>query len=103
MAKPGRGGAHTPQEGDGPGGALHSVGSSGVGTTQHSLLTPVLFGVVLQEPLYPRAVLLKLERVSESSGGFAKTQVVGPHAQRLGFSGSGAGPRICISEKQAPW
>lgn len=46
------------------------------------------------------AVILKLENVSESSGGLVKTKTVGIHNQRFWFSKKQRqSPRICISNK----
>lgn len=103
VAKPGGGGSHAPQEGDGQEGGLHRMDSGGVWATQQCLLPPVFSRGWFCRSLYATGrCFSKLERVSQSSGGFAKTQATGPHAQRSGFSGSGVGLRICVSDKQAP-
>jgi len=95
MVRPGRGGSQACQ-GDGQEGALHRVGRGGVWVTQQCLLPTVCswgwLCCLRQEHLYSKPVVLKLERASESSGGFDKTQVVR-------FSRSGVGPKICISNK----
>ena len=98
VAKPGGGGSHAPQEGDGQEGGWHRTDSGGVWVTQQCLLPPVFSrGWFCGSLCATGRCFSKLERVSESFGGFAKT-----HAQRLGFSGSGVGLRICVSDKQAP-